>query len=404
MAFSKELLDEILKGYHGPDDFYGPEGIMKRLTKALVERTMEAELTGHLGYEKHDQKEKPVGNRRNGKSGKVLRTDHGPMSIEVPRDREGTFEPQIVPKHQREFRGFDDKILSMYALGLTTRQIQDHLKDIYAVEVSPELISRVTDEVKDLVTEWRGRTLEPFYPVLFLDALRVNIRDGTTVVKKSVYVALAIRLDGQKELLGLWIERNEGAKFWMSIMSELKNRGVRDILLAAVDGLSGFPDAIAAVFPETEVQLCVVHMVRNSVRFVPYKDRKGVIAGLKKVYLAPSAELAGKALEEFAAVWDRKYPMISKSWRGRWNEVIPFFKFTPEIRKAVYTTNAIESVNYTIQKIIKHRQSFPNDEAAMKLIFMGLKNISKKWTMPIRDWGSALNQFAVIYGEERVPL
>jgi len=404
MAFSKEILDEILKDYHGPDDFYGPDGIMKQLTKALVERTMQAELTEHLGYEKHDQSKKADENRRNGITTKELRTDQGPMTIEIPRDREGSFEPQIVPKHQREFRGFDDKILSMYALGLTTRQIQDHLKDIYAVEVSPELISRVTDEVKELVSEWRSRPLESFYPILFLDALRANIRDGATVVKKSVYLALAIRLDGQKELLGLWIEQNEGAKFWLSIMNELKTRGVKDILLAAVDGLTGFPDAIAAVFPKTEVQLCMVHMVRNSVRFVPYKDRKSVTTGLKKIYLAPSAELASVALDEFAEQWDKKYPMISKSWRNRWNEVIPFFKFSPEIRKAVYTTNAIESVNYTIQKIIKHRQSFPNDDAAMKLIFMGLKNISKKWTMPIRDWGAALNQFAVIYGEDRVPL
>ena len=269
----------------------------------------------------------------------------------------------------------------MYALGLTTRQIQEHLKDIYAVDVSPELISRVTDGVKELAAEWRGRALEAFYPVLFLDALRVNIRDGGMAVKKPVYLALAIRIDGQKELLGLWIEQNEGAKFWMGIMNELKNRGVQDILLAAVDGLTGFPDAIAAVFPKTEGQRCMVRMARNSVRFVPYKDRKAVIAGLKAVYLAPSAELAIGALEEFAGVRDTKYPMIAQSWR-----------------------NAIEPVNFTIQKIIKHRQSFPNDGAAMKLIFTGLKNIARKRTMPIRDWGAALNQFAIIYGEDRVPL
>jgi transposase-like protein len=386
MAFTREVLDEILKGYHGPDDFYGPQEIMKQLATALVERTMEAELTEHLGYKKHDQGKKLNENRRNGKTTKELRTDEGPMSIEVPRDREGSFEPQIVPKHQREFRGFDDKILSMYALGLTTRQIHGHLKDIYAVEVSPELISRVTDEVKELAAEWRSRALEPVYPAVFLDALRVNVREGSAVVKKSAYLALAVRLDGQKELLGLWIEQNEGAKFWMSIMNELKNRGVKDILLAAVDGLTGFPSTIAAVFPKTEVQLCMARMARNPVRFVPYKYRKAVSAGLKKIYLAPSAELASVALKEFAGVWDAKYPVIAKSWRSRWNEVIPFFKFSPEIRKAVYTANAIESVNYTIQKIIKHRQSFPNDEAAMKLIFMGLKNISRKWTMPIRDW------------------
>ncbi|MDR0597819.1 MAG: IS256 family transposase [Treponema sp.] len=404
MAFTKEVLDEILEDYHGPEDFYGPEGIMKQLTKALVESALEVELTEQLGYEKHDQTAKPTANRRNGKTTKELRTDHGPMEIAVPRDREGVFEPQIVPKRQKAFRGFDDKILSMYALGLTTRQIQEHLQDIYAVDVSPELISRVTDEVKELAAEWRGRSLEAFYPVLFLDALRVNIREGGRVVKKSVYLALAIRMDGQKELLGLWIEQNEGAKFWADIMNELKTRGVQDILLAAVDGLTGFPEAIAAVFPQTEVQLCMVHMVRNSARFVPYKDRKAVIAGLKSIYLAPTAELAAEALEEFAGMWDSKYPMISRSWRNRWTEVVPFFKFSPEIRKAVYTTNAVESVNFTIQKIIKHRQSFPNDEAVMKLIFIGLKNIARKWTMPIRDWGAALKQFALIYGEDRVPL
>jgi transposase-like protein len=345
MAFTNEVLDEILKDYHDPDDFYGPVGIMKQLTTALVERTREAELTGHLGYENHDQGEKTNAHRRNGKNTTELRTDDGPMVIEVPRDREGTFEPQIVPKHQREFRGFDDTILSMYALGLTTRQIQDHLKDIYAVEVSPELIRQVqapvvTDEIKELAAEWRSRPLEPFYPVLFLDALRVTIREGSAVVKTSVYVAVAIRLDGQKERLGLWIEQNEGATFRMGIMKELKNRGVKDILRAAVDGLTGFPDAIAAVFPTTEVRLCIVHTVRTSVRFVPYKDRKAIIADLKQIYLAPSAELAACALDECAGVWDSTYPMISTSWRNRWNEVIPFFTFSPEIRKAVYTTNA----------------------------------------------------------------
>ena len=262
------------------------------------------------------------------------------MEIAVPRDREGAFEPQIVPKHQREWRGFDDKILSMYALGLTTRQMQDHLKEIYTVDVSPELINRGSDEVKDMLTEWRGRALETFYPVLFFDALRINVRDGATVVKKAVYLALAIRLDGQKELLGMWIEQNEGAKFWMGIMNELKNRELQDALIAAVDGLTGFPEAITAVFPKTEVQLCIVHMVRNSVKFVSYKDRKAVTSDLKKIYLAPSEELAASALDDFVKTWDAKYPMIAKSWRSRWTEVIPSLKFNPEIRKAVYTTNA----------------------------------------------------------------
>ena len=360
-------------------------------------------LTEQIGYEKSEAGEKGTENRRNGKSTKTLRTDQGPMEIEVPRDREGEFEPAIIPKHQREWRGFDDKILSMYGLGLSARAIQENLKDIYNVDVSPELISRVTDEVKGLVEEWRNRPLEPFYPVVFFDALRVNIRDEGHISKKSIYLALAIRLDGQKELLGMWIERNEGSKFWLGILNELKNRGAGDILIAAVDGLTGFPDAIRAVFPETEVQLRMVHMVRNSVKYVPYKDRKAVTADLKDIYLAPSADAAESALERFAEKWDRKYPAISRSWRNRWEEVIPFMKFSPEIRRAVYTTNAIESVNYTLQRNLKTRQSFPNDDSAMKLIFMILRRISKRWTMPIRNWAEALHQFAVIYGD-RVPL
>jgi transposase-like protein len=291
----------------------------------------------------------------------------------------------------------------MYGLGLTTQLIQENLKDIYNVDVSPELISRVTDGVKELVEEWRNRPLEPFYPVVFFDALRVNIRDEGHITKKAIYLALSIRLDGQKEILGMWIERNEGSKFWMGILNELKNRGVADILIAAVDGLTGFPDAINAVFPSTEVQLCMVHMVRNSVKYVPYKDRKAVSADLKEIYLAPSEDSAAAALERFAEKWDRKYPAISKSWQNRWNEVIPFMKFSPEIRKAIYTTNAIESVNYNLQRNLKLRQSFPNDEAATKLVFMILQRISKKWTMPIRDWGTALHQFAIIYGD-RIPL
>ena len=403
MAITKEVLDELLKGYKGPDDFYGPNGLIKQLSKALIERAMQAELTEQIGYQKSKSGGKETSNRRNGKSSKTLRTDQGPMEIDVPRDRDSEFEPQIIPKHQREWRGFDDKILSMYGLGLSTKAIQENLKDIYNVEVSPGLISRVTDEVKSLVEEWRNRPLECFYPVIFFDALRVNIRDEGHIIKKTIYLALAIRLDGQKEILGMWIERNEGSKFWMGILNELKNRGVRDVLIAAVDGLTGFPDAINAVFPKTEVQLCMVHMIRNSMRYVPYKDRKAVSTGLKEIYLAPSADAAAYALEQFSEKWDKKYPAISKSWRDRWNEVIPFLKFSPEIRKAVYTTNAIESVNYNLQRNLKTRLSFPNDESAMKLVFMILRKISKKWTMPIKNWGEALHQFAVIYGD-RVPL
>jgi transposase-like protein len=325
------------------------------------------------------------------------------MDIAVPRDRDGEFEPKVIAKHRREWRGFDDKILAMYSHGMSTQGIQATIKDIYNVDISPELVSRVTDEVKGMADERRNRPLEPFYPVVFFDALRVNIRDEGHVGKKAVYIALAIRLDGQKEVLGMWIERNEGSKFWMGILNELKNRGVKDTLIAAVDGLTGFPEAITAVFPEAEVQLCMVHMVRNSVKYISYKDRKAVTGGLKEIYLAPSADAAQAALDRFAEKWDGKYPAISKSWRNRWNEVIPFMKFSPEIRKAIYTTNAIESVNYNLQRNLKTRQSFPNDESAMKLIFMILQRISKRWTMPIRNWGEALNQFALIYGD-RVPL
>jgi transposase-like protein len=403
MAITKEVLDELMKNYRGPDDITGTDGLLKQLSKALIERAMQVELTEQLGYEKGDQSKKTTENRRNGSSKKQLRSDQGPMDIDVPRDRNGEFEPMIVPKHQREFKGFDDKILSMYSRGMTTREIAGHLKEIYGTDVSPELISRATDSVKDLLDEWRNRPLEAFYPVLFLDALVIPVKDDSRIQKKAFFLALAIRMDGQKELLGLWAEQNEGAKFWVGILNELKNRGLQDILIAAVDGLSGFADAINAVFPKAEVQLCMVHMVRNSLKFVPYKDRKAVASDLKKIYLSPSEETARSALDAFAETWDSKYPMIARSWRTKWSEIVPFLKFPEVIRKAVYTTNAIESLNYSIRKVTRNRQSFPTTEAAMKLVFMALQNISKRWTMPIRDWGAAVNQFAIIYGD-RVPL
>jgi len=403
MAISKEVLDELLKDYKGPEDITGPDGLLKQLTKALVERAMDAEMTMHLGYEKSNQAEKDTTNRRNGKTKKTLRSDQGPLEIEVPRDREGEFEPEIVPKHQREFKGFDDKILSMYARGMTTREIAAHLKEIYGTEVSPELISRATDSVKELLEDWRSRTLERFYPILFLDALVINVREDGKVVKKSIYMALAINLEGHKELLGLWIDQAEGAKFWLRILNELKNRGLQDVLIAAVDGLTGFPEAIAAVFPKTEVQLCIVHMVRNSLKFVPFKDRKAIAADLRKIYTAPSEEVAVDELEAFSNRWDSRYPMISRSWKSKWSDLTPFFKFPEPIRKVIYTTNAIESLNFSVRKVTKNRQSFPTADAAMKLVFMALQNISTKWTMPIRDWGAALNQFAILYGD-RVPL
>lgn len=399
MAITKEVLDELLKEYRGPEDLIGADGLLKQLTKALIERSMEAELTEHVGYEKHDQREKETSNRRNGKTKKTLRTDQGPLDIEVPRDREGTFEPVIIPKHQREFTGFDDKILSMYARGMSTREISGHLKEIYNVDVSPELISRATDSVKDLLDSWRNRSLDALYPIVFLDAIMMHVRDDGKVAKKALYLALGITTAGKKELLGLWLDQAEGAAFWLRVLNELKNRGVQDILIAAVDGLSGFSEAITTVFPQTEVQVCIVHMVRNSLKFVPYKDRKAVAADLKKIYTAASETDAEAELNQFTQRWDSKYPMISRSWKTRWTEVIPFFKYPEPIRKAIYTTNAIESLNYSIRKITRNRLSFPTTDAALKLVFMGLQNISKKWTMPIRDWGMAMHQFSIFYGD-----
>lgn len=402
MAIPKEILDELLKNYKGPEDITGENGLLKELTKALIERAMQVELTEELGYEKNQKGEKPTTNRRNGSNGKTLRSDLGPLEIEVPRDRQGEFEPKIVPKGQREFRGFDEKILSMYARGMSTRDITQHLKEIYGTEVSAELISRVTDSVSQMLEEWRNRELEKVYPIVFLDAIVVKIRDNGHVVKKSIYLALAITLEGKKELLGLWIDQSEGAKFWLGILTELKNRGVKDILVAAVDGLTGFPDAIRTAFPSCQVQLCIVHLVRSSLKFVPYKDRKAVAQTLRTVYSAPTEEAALAALDEFCAQWDGRYPMIGRSWKNRWTEIAPFLAYPAEIRKVMYTTNAVESLNYTLRKVTRNRLSFPTTDAAMKLVYMALQNISQRWTMPIRDWSQALNQFAILF-KDKVP-
>jgi len=403
MAIPKKMIEELLKDYKGPEDLIGEDGLLKQLTKALVEQALQAEIKQNLGYEKNDKTEKATQNRRNGSTSKTVRTEQGLMDLEIPRDRNSEFEPKIIPKHKREFKGFDGKILSMYARGMSEREIAEHLKEIYNTDVSPEFISSVTDSVLEYLEEWKNRELESVYPIVFLDAIFAKIRDNGHVVKKAIYMALAINLEGKKELLGLWIDQNEGAKFWLGILNELKNRGVSDILIAAVDGLTGFPEAINAVFPKTTVQLCIVHMVRNSLKIVPYKNRKAVVFDLKKIYCAPTEESALKALEEFGSVWDGRYAMISKSWRNRWTEIAPFFAFPPDIRKAIYTTNAIESLNYSIKKVMKNKLSFPNSESVMKLIFMALQNISKKWTMPIRDWGQALNQFDIMF-EGRLPL
>jgi putative transposase len=403
MAITKEMLDELLKDYKGPEDLLGEEGLLKELTKALVESALGSELTDHLGYEKHDPGEKPKSNRRNGSSSKTIRTDQGPIGIDVPRDRDGEFEPKLIAKHQRELPGFSDKILSMYARGMTNREITEHLKEIYGVGVSPQFITTVTDGVVEHLEAWRSRELESVYPIVFFDAIVVKIRDHGHVVKRSIHLALAITLEGKKELLGLWIAETEGAKYWLGVMTELKNRGVQDILIAAVDGLSGFPEAIRTVFPSTDVQLCIVHVVRSSLRFVSYKDRKTVAAGMKVIYSAPTEEAALSELEQFCSTWDEKYPMIGKSWKSRWTEIAPFLSYPPEIRKVIYTTNAIESLNYSVRKVTKNRLAFPTAEAAMKLCYMAIENISKKWTMPIRHWSQALNYLAIKF-EDRIPV
>jgi putative transposase len=402
MAIRDELLDELLKEYKDPEDLFGKNGIFKELKKRLIEKAMDAEITHHLGYEKHSPSGKNTGNSRNGKSPKTIKSDSGEIPIVVPRDRNGSFEPRIVKKNQTRFDGFDEKIISMYARGMTTRDIQAHLEELYGVEVSPDLISDVTDSVINEVKEWQIRPLDEVYAIVYLDATIIKVRSEGRVIKKSVYLAIGINLEGLKDVLGIWLEETEGAKFWLKVMTEIKNRGVKDIFIACVDGLKGFPDAIEAVFPKTEVQLCIVHMVRNSLRFVSWKDRKKVAGDLKSVYRAATEEQARMHLVEFADQWDSKYPMISKSWQSNWQRVIPFFAYPEEIRKIIYTTNAIESMNNTLKKTIKNRASFPNDEAALKLLYLSLKNIIKKWTMPIRNWGTALNQFAIMF-DERMP-
>jgi putative transposase len=403
MPIRNELLDELLKEYKRPEDLIGEGGLLKELTKRLVERAMEAEMTHHLGYEKHSPDGKNTGNSRNGKTEKTVITDQGNLRIEVPRDRKSDFEPQIIKKGQRRFTGFDDKILSMYARGMTTRDIQGHLQDIYQVEVSPDLISTVTDAVIEEVGEWQSRPIERLYPIVYLDGLVVKVKDQGHIMNKTVYLAIGVNLSGEKDLLGLWIDEAEGAKFWLRVLTELRNRGLEDVLIACVDGLKGFPEAIESVFPKTEVQLCIVHMVRNSLRYVSWKDRKKLASDLRQVYQATTVELAEQALTEFEQLWGTKYPTIGKSWREHWQRIIPFFAYPEDIRRAIYTTNAIESLNMSLRKVTKNRGSFPNDEAAIKLLYLALKNIMKKWTMPIRDWGKALNQFAILF-EGRVQL
>jgi putative transposase len=402
MTIDNELIDRLLANYKKPEDIIGENGLLKQLTKAVLQRALQAEMTDHLGHEKHAAVANKSGNARNGKSAKTLIGEFGTMPIEIPRDRDSSFEPVIVPKGQTRFVGFDDKIISLYARGMTTREIQGHLEEIYGVEVSPSLISTVTDAVTDEVKAWQNRPLDALYPIVYMDAIRVKGRGNGHVVNKAVYLAIGITLDGVKEVLGMWVAETEGAKFWLQVVTELKNRGVQDIFIACVDGLKGFPEAIETVFPKAQVQLCIVHMVRNSLRYVSWKLRKEVAADLKVIYQSATAELAELNLTVFAQKWDESHPTISQSWRRNWERIIPFFAYPTEIRKVIYTTNTIESLNMSLRKVIKNRGSFPNDEAMFKLLYLALNNIAKKWTMPIRDWRAALTRFAILF-DDRMP-
>ncbi len=403
MTINNDLIDQLLKDYQKPEDILGDNGLLKQFTKAVLERAMQAELTAHLGYDKHHPAGNNTGNSRNGASKKTLKGDFGELPIEIPRDRNATFEPQIVPKGQTRFEGFDDKILSLYARGLSTRDIRRHLQEIYHVEISPGLISNVTEAVIEEVTAWQARPLEALYPVIYLDALHVKIRDGAHVRTKALYLVIGINIHGTKEVLGLWIEQTEGAKFWLQILTELKNRGVADIFIACVDGLKGFPEAIEAVFPRTHIQLCIVHMVRHSLNFVGHKQRKEVASDLKLIYRAATRAEGERELDRFAEKWDEKYPTIAAAWRRHWERLAVFFAYPPEIRRVIYTTNAIESTNMGVRKVIKTRGSFPTDEAALKLVYLALRNITERWTMPVKEWRAALNRFAILF-EDRMPV
>jgi putative transposase len=395
----KELLDQLITGPITQGEF---ESIYRAL-KAIIERAMSAGMAEHLGYKHGEPKPGGQTNQRNGTSGKTVLTDDGPVDIDVPRDRDGSYEPLIVGKHERRFAGFDQKIIAMYARGMTVREIQGYLAEMYGTEVSPDFISKVTDEVMAEVTAWQSRPLEPMYPVVFFDALRVKIRDDAVVRNKAVYLALAVLPDGTRDVLGIWIEQTEGAKFWLKVFNEMRSRGVNDILIAVVDGLKGLADAIATAFPQTTVQTCIVHLIRNSLDYASWKERKAIAAALRPIYAAATLEAAQEALEDFAnGPWGQKYPTIVQSWRRAWEHVIPFFAFPPEVRRIVYTTNMIERLHMQLRKIIKNRGHFPSDEAAIKLLWLALRNINDGKVRSAREWKMAMNQFAVLYGDRFV--
>lgn len=390
--FKEETLNDIVQYCGSQEELMST---FKTLQKALIEKAMEGELAYHLGYHKHARSQQE--NSRNGYGSKAIIMDNGDLEINTPRDRNSSFEPQLIAKRQKQFKGFDSKIISMYARGMSMREIQEHLLEMYQIEVSPEFISSVTDKVIDEVNAWQNRPLDSNYPILYLDCLVVKVRENNQIINKSLFLAIAVNMDGCKEVLGMWIAKSEGAKFWLSVITELKNRGVEKIGIACIDGLKGFGEAISSVFPQTIVQLCIVHMVRNSLNYVPWKDRKLVAADLRDIYTASNDKTAENALINFREKWDKKYPTIGGIWERNWQGIIPFLAFPDYIRKAIYTTNAIESINRQIRKIIKSKGCFPNDESVFKLVFLCLQNAQKKWTMPIREWKLALNQFSILF-------
>ena len=403
----KDVIDQLLDqiDFHGmtAEELAGENGLLKKLTSRFYSKALDAEMDEHLGYKKNDNAGDNSGNSRNGYTTKtVITDDNDTIEVQVPRDRNSTFEPVIIPKHEKRTPLFNDQIISMYSFGMSTRDIQRHLQQVYGVTVSPETISNITESVMADVREWQNRPLEKSYPILFLDALRVNSRQDGKNVNKALYVALAINWEGRKEVLGLWLADTEGAKFWMSVLTDIKNRGVEDILIACMDGLTGFPDAVKAVFPDTHIQHCIVHMIRNSTKFVSYKDLKAVCRDLKEVYSAINAESGHEALEEFGKKWNDKYPMIQASWERNWNDLTEFFNYPKDIRRAIYTTNAIESLNFSLRKVTRNKSSFPDDDSIYKVMYLAIKNASTHWTMSIKDWGLAVNQFAILF-DGRVP-
>ncbi len=400
-GLSDEVIDELLAGASTEEEIVGPGGVLAALTRRLVERAMEVELTDHLGYEPHAEPPGGTGNTRNGSTPKTLATEHGPVRIDTPRDRDGSFEPKIVRKRQRRFRGFDEKILALYSRGLSTRDVEAHLAEIYGVKVGRDLISRVTDAVMDDVRAWAQRPLEDVYPIVFLDCLVLKIREGGSVQRRACYLALGVTVDGDRDVLGMWFQETEGAKFWMQVLSELKQRGVQDILIACVDGLTGFPDAIEAIFPKTTVQTCIVHLIRNSLKYVPRREREQVARDLKPIYTAVDADAAQTALEAFDEKWGQRFPVITQAWLNAWEHVIPFLAFPDEVRRVIYTTNAIEALNRQLRKAIKTKGHFPNEDAARKLIYLALINAVPQWTRT-RNWTIALLAFKIHFGD-RLP-